>query len=170
MGMSQLPVPVSVYQADRYILSPALALLPAKMDTPEARVMVHAICLQESRYKHRRQIKGPARGFGQFELGGGVTGVLRHKASKEWALRVCEARGVKADPRTVYTTLEHDDILALAFCRLLLWTDAKPLPRIGDVNGAWDYYIRNWRPGKPHRKTWDDLYRQAVEHVQGAKQ
>ncbi len=37
------------------------------------------------------------------------------------------------------------------FARLLLWTDAKPLPAIGDEQGAWDYYLRNWRPGKPTR-------------------
>jgi len=43
---------------------PALAILPAKMDTPQARVMLLAIGLQESEFAHRRQMgNGPARGF-----------------------------------------------------------------------------------------------------------
>ena len=45
--------------------------------------------------------------------------------------------------------------------RLLLLTDPKPLPVIGDTDGSWEYYLRNWRPGKPHRHTWDDLYGKA---------
>ena len=52
---------------------------------------------------------------------------------------------------------------------LLLWTDPRPLPRIGEVQAAWDYYIRNWRPGKPHPKSWAPLYAQAMEDVQHAE-
>ncbi|MCV6902125.1 MAG: hypothetical protein NTT76_05400, partial [Achromobacter xylosoxidans] len=60
-------------------ISPALALLPAGMDTQAAHVMLLAIGLQESRFTHRQQIGGPARGFWQFEKGtrasrGGVWG------------------------------------------------------------------------------------------------
>lgn len=39
-------------------INPALALLPATMDTPEARIMLLAIGLQESRFEHRRQLVG----------------------------------------------------------------------------------------------------------------
>ncbi|OMG90710.1 hypothetical protein [Achromobacter xylosoxidans] len=42
-------------------INPTLALLPAAMDTPAARVMLLAIGLQESRFVRRRQIGGPAR-------------------------------------------------------------------------------------------------------------
>ncbi len=43
---------------------PALSLLPGKMDTPEARVMLLAIGLQESHLTFRRQRPtGPARGL-----------------------------------------------------------------------------------------------------------
>ena len=167
--MSLLPLPLSLHQADRYVLTPALALLPSRMDTPEARVMVHAICLQESRYAHRRQIRGPARGFAQFELGGGVSGVLRHKSSASLAQQVCIERGVEPKPKSVYDRLDQDDVLALAFARLLLWTDPKPLPEIGDAEGALGYYLRNWRPGKPHPQTWPGLYRRAAEAVNGAQ-
>lgn len=143
----------------------ALKLLPGNMDSREARVMLAAIGLQESRLEHRRQIKGPARGFWQFESGGGVRGVLNHPSSKRHASAICEAQGVTASTQAVYAKLEHDDILAAAFARLLLYTDPRPLPRIGDVQGAWGYYIRNWRPGKPHRHTWDALYADSVRMV-----
>ena len=39
-------------------IEPALRLLPAALDTPEARVMLIAIGLQESRLVHRRQLVG----------------------------------------------------------------------------------------------------------------
>ena len=148
----------------RDIIEPAAALLPS-MDSPKARVQLVANGLQESRFKHRRQIGGPARGFWQFERGGGVRGVLLHKSSAYDAVKICHARDVEATANAVYERLEHDDILACCFARLLLFTDPARLPEIGDVEGAWAYYLRNWRPGKPHRKTWDDLYRQACEIV-----
>lgn len=146
-------------------ITPALALLPARMSSIEAEVMLLAIGLQESRFKHRRQIGGPARGFWQFERGGGVAGVLRHAASREHAVRVCDARGVSPVSEQVYQRLEHDDVLAAAFARLLLWTDAWSLPALGEASRAWDLYIRTWRPGKPHRSTWDSLYEQALAEV-----
>jgi len=146
-------------------IAPALALLPARMNSAAAEVQMLAIGLQESRFEHRRQIGGPARGFWQFEQGGGVRGVLRHHSSREHAQAVCRARSVIATESAVYAALEHDDVLAAAFARLLLWTDPKPLPAIGDEQGAWDLYLRVWRPGKPHRHTWNALYAQAMEEV-----
>lgn len=142
------------------ILDPALKLLPS-MDSPKARLMLLAIGLQESRFEHRRQIGGPARGYWQFEQGGGVRGVLLHKTSSYDATKICYARGVGSSTREVYERLENDDILACCFARLLLWTDAKPLPMIGDVDTAWEYYLRTWRPGKPHPATWPALYERA---------
>lgn len=146
----------------------AMALLPDGMDSAKARVQMRAIMLQESRMLHRYQIidgggKGPARGLGQFEKNGGVKGVLTHPSTKRIAQSVCLARGVSADPRSVWLALETDDVLACAFVRLLLWTDPGSLPPIGEVDLAWEVYIRNWRPGKPHYSTWRDLYRRAME-------
>jgi hypothetical protein len=48
------------------IFDDAAKLLPF-MDSPKARVLSAAIGHQESRFIHRRQINGPARGFWQFE-------------------------------------------------------------------------------------------------------
>lgn len=146
-------------------IDPALALLPAKMDTPAARVMLLAIGLQESRFQHRRQIGGPARGFWQFEKGGGVRGVLLHASTREQAQSVCKARGVPATADAVYEALDKDDVLAAAFARLLLWSDPQALPTVGATDAAWALYLRTWRPGRPHPQTWPDLYRQAAAEV-----
>ncbi|MGR6078543.1 hypothetical protein [Achromobacter sp. CSND-B12] len=152
-------------------VSPALALLPASMDTPTARVILLAIGLQESRFVHRRQIGGPARGFWQFEKGtrasrGGVWGVYLHAASKDRLAAVCKARSVAFDPDAIYAALEYDDVLAAGVARLLLWTDPQPLPPVGDADAGWALYLRTWRPGRPHPQTWPVLYRQAVAQVQ----
>jgi hypothetical protein len=141
---------------------PAFALLPARMSSPEAEAMLLAIGLQESSLIHRRQIGGPARGLWQFEFGG-VRGVLLHPLSRPHVLAACEARGLKASVAAIHGALEYDDILAAAFARLLLWTDPAPLPAVGEVAKSWDYYLRTWRPGKPHRNRWDACYAQAMD-------
>lgn len=153
-------------------INEALALLPKAMDSAKARVIMIAIGLQESRFLHRRQLvgnppkpTGPAAGYWQFERMGGVNGVLQHRATSSLAREVCKSRGVLPTPLAVWEAMQHDDVLAAAFARLLLYSDPKSLPEIGDVNGAWDLYIRTWRPGKPHRSTFDALYAQAVNEV-----
>lgn len=151
-------------------VTPALALLPAAMDTQAARVMLLAIGLQESRFVHRRQIGGPARGFWQFEKGtrasrGGVWGVYLHAASKSHLAALCKARSVACDPDAIYAALEYDDVLAAGVARLLLWTDPKALPAVGDADAGWSLYLRTWRPGKPKPDSWPPLYRQAAAEV-----
>lgn len=148
-------------------IEPAQSLLPARMDTPAARVMLLAIGLQESRFVHRRQIGGPARGFWQFEKGsrasrGGVWGVCLHPASKGHLAVLCKARSVACDPDAIYAALEYDDVLAAGVARLLLWTDPKVLPAVGDADAGLALYLRTWRPGRPHPQTWPALYAQAV--------
>ena len=146
-------------------IAPALAMLPARMSGDMAEVLLLAIGLQESGLIHRHQIGGPAHGLLQFERGGGVRGVMNHPASKDHAARVCVDRGVEPAVAAAFDAIEFDDVLAMAFGRLLLWTDPKPLPDVQDVNGAWDLYLRVWRPGKPHRHTWDRHYAAAVREV-----
>ncbi|QEA10912.1 hypothetical protein [Bordetella phage vB_BbrS_PHB09] len=146
-------------------IGPALALLPTTMDTAEARVMLLAICLQESAGVHRFQVvrgrpgvRGPARGLWQFEKGtrasrGGVWGVYLHHASRKPLEALCAARSVRFDPDAIYGALEYDDALAAGVARLLLWTDPKALPAVGDVEAAWALYLRTWRPGAYTRGT-----------------
>lgn len=164
----QLPLPISLADALSQVIRPALQLLPGRMTSPQAEVMLLAIALQEARLRHRRQIRGPARGLWQFETGG-VLGVLRHPSSRAHAAALCDARGVQAQTAEVYARLEHDDVLAAGIARLLLWTDPQPLPKLGAAQEAWDLYIRTWRPGKPHRHTWDGLYHDAHRAVIGGR-
>ncbi len=134
-------------------LRPAMALLPARMNTPAADCMLLAIGLQESRFVHRRQIGGPARGFWQFEN------------SRDHLATLCKARSVAGDPDAIYAALEYDDVLAAGVARLLLWTDPKALPPVGDTQAAWALYLRTWRPGKPKPDSWGGLYQQAVTAI-----
>lgn len=155
-------------------VSKALYLLPHPMHTPEAKVMIYAIGLQESRLIHRRQLvgnpprpTGPAKGLWQFERLGGCKGVVSHQASRYWMHHVCQARNVVFNATAIWNAIETDDVLAAAAARLLLFTDPKRLPELGDEKGAWNLYIRTWRPGKPHRDTWPALYAEALGEVVG---
>lgn len=146
-------------------------VLPGRFADPRATVLMLAIGLQESRFRERIQLvgspprpTGPARGFWQFERGGGVVGVMSHNASARFARAVCAIESQAFDAASIHTRLgtASGDVMAAAFARLLLWTDPRALPAIGDEQGAWDYYLRLWRPGRPHRSTWTSLYQQAV--------
>ncbi len=151
-------------QINRDAITPALSLLPARMDSAEARCMLLAIGLQESRFLYRRQMNmGPAMGFWQFEKGGGVRGVLNHPASRQLAQDVCYARDCPPEVQALWERLETDDVLAACIARLLLWTDAKPLPAFDDVNESWGLYKRVWRPGRPHPETWSGFHQQAQD-------
>lgn len=96
-----------------------------------------------------------------------MRGVLTHPASRDHAYRLCGGRGVDPVAAAVYPALEHDDVLAAGFARLLMWTDANRMPVIGDAQGGWNLYARTWRPGKPHPQTWQALHAQAVAVVGG---
>lgn len=133
-------------------LNAAFELLPDRMRSAQAVAILLAIQLQEAPNQAQKQIGGPAVGIWQFEKGGGIAGVLRHSASRPYALKVCEALGVEATMDAVYIALQDtNDTLDAAFARLLLWTDASALPAIGDVTGAWQLYLRTWRPGAHSR-------------------
>jgi hypothetical protein len=162
-----LPLPITPDDALNLILVPALSILPARLDRPEARLLLIAIALQESSLAHRRQVGGPAMGLWQFERMGGVHGVLHHAATRAHAATVCAHRGIRARERDVYEALEVDDLLAACFARLLLYSDPAPLPLIGEESRAWDLYLRTWRPGRPHPRRWPSCYDRACRAVGG---
>lgn len=140
----------------RFAFPAAFALLPTAMDTPNARAMLLAIALQESKCCHRRQIGGPARGFYQFEKGGGVKGALIHSATKTHAQQAMQLLAYKdAAVETAFDAIEHNDTLATVFARLLLYTLPDKLPTDTQASEGWGQYVRAWRPGKPHPQTWD---------------
>lgn len=149
---------------------PALSHFPPRMTSDIARVMLLAITMQEARGTHRRQLgDGPARGLWQFERNGGVKGVMSHGATSTLAEKLCEARNVNFIRTHVWKALEYDDVLAAGFARLLLWSDPASLQTIKSPEDGWNLYMRTWRPGKPHRSTWDDYFNTARKHVFGGQ-
>lgn len=149
-----------------FALAPTLSLLPAKMDTQAGRAMIVAICLQESHLTNRRQLNGPARGYAQFEAGD-VRGVLAHPASGPIIQAVLASLDYdpNADVASCYSAIGDNDILAVAFARLLLYTLPQRLPSRYQVDAAWEQYLSAWRPGRPHRESWDAFYASAWTEV-----
>lgn len=160
-----LELPATPEQVLAGAIMPALDLLPRSMHTGEAAVMLLAIGGQESGFRTREQVGGPAHGLWQFEKGGGVRGVLKHRATASHARIICTNRRVPPTEAAVYAELLDDDVLAAGMARLLLWADPLRLPAIGDEQGAWECYIRSWRPGQPHRDRWGEHYAAAVKAV-----
>lgn len=151
-------------EIDEKAIGPAMLLVPMAMDTPQARIMLLAIGLQESGLQYRTQhMHGPARGLWQFERGGGVKGVLEHPSTCAIAKAACEAHTVNPTAQDVWEVLETDDVLAAVFARLLLWSDAHKLAN--DAQSGWLTYLRTWRPGKPKPDTWPAFYARAYGWV-----
>lgn len=147
----------------------ALLALPPSMNKRPARVGMLVIGLQESRFEHRRQLvgnpprpTGPAKSFWQMERGGGCIGLVTHRSSAPHMRAACARHGVEFTSKALWDAIENNDVLAATAARLLLYTDPRALPAVGDAQGMWDYYIDTWRPGKPHRQTWNGYYAQAV--------
>lgn len=146
-----------------FAINPVLEhLLPPSMNSVEARAMLIAIALQESRLDYRRQRPvAHARGYWQFERGGGVAGVLTHPLTKLHAREICARLDYDPSPAVIWEAIEDNDILAASFARLLLWTDYARLPAKHESSLGWAIYLRTWRPGKPHPQTWNAFFTEA---------
>lgn len=158
----------------RFIVPAALAVLPARMDSPEARAQLLAITLQESKARARRQIVkggklGPARGLWQFERIG-IQGVLEHRLTRGILQSALEQLLYKRTltPTDLHLIVEHNDVVAAVFARLNLWPLRPALPTRGQVEEGWQQYLRAWRPGKPHPATWPGNFAAAWALVDGA--
>jgi hypothetical protein len=140
------------------ILPAAFGLLPGQMSSREASAELLTIGLQESRFRYRKQIQGPAHGFWQFEEHGGIEGVLTHVSTRPVLLPILTTLNYKPNVRECYNAIVDNDVLAAIFARLLLWTVPGNLPRQNEPQKGWAQYREGWRPGKPHPETWDSLY------------
>lgn len=145
-------------------IAPGLKLLPRAMDSVAARALLLAIADQESGLVHRRQIGGPALSRWQFERAG-VAGVLSHPASVRLAQNVCQRLDYPPDAGVVHAAMEHNEVLASAFGRLLLWTLPDRLPLTVETDMAWRQYLSAWRPGRPHPDRWPERYARAWTEV-----
>ncbi len=140
-----------------------ISVLTGIATSDQARVMLLAIAGQESDWQHRLQIGGPARGYWQFEKMGGVAEVIQVTPVQLKA--VCGTLDIPFDRDTLFEAKAWNDILACTMARLLLWQDRAPLPALGDEEAAWNYYLRNWRPGAPSRSRWATVYPQSLAFV-----
>jgi hypothetical protein len=144
------------YQA---IVLPGFSLVPPAMRSREAGAQVLRIAGQESAWTFRDQQPLPiARGYWQFERLGGCLNVLTNKKLRALTLTVCAVCGVPPGLDEVYNALDKNDRLAFCLARINLWADPAPLPAIEDEQAGWDYYLRNWRPGKPDRERWSVVH------------
>lgn len=152
-----------------HAVRPALDVLGPRFAGHQAEALLLAIAAQESRALNRRQSgNGPARGFWQFEQGGGVVGLLRHHATEPEMQKLCERFIVPPVSGSIHAAIEYHDVLAAACARLLLWAHPAALPaRDAGPDAAWRYYLDQWRPGKPHPATWPGLWEQAWMVVEG---
>lgn len=146
-------------------IKPSLLLLPSRMTSPAAVAMIVAIALQESALKYRRQIRGPARGYWQFELIG-VQGVFKHHVTEEMARGIMRILDYKPTPEVAYKAIEHNDVLAAALARLLLWQHPDPLAdgRM-DIQTGLNQYVKQWRPGRLRANKWEPSYTDAWNTV-----
>lgn len=151
------------------IIDPALRLVETKYRTDEARALLIAIALQESKITERRQVldagkrwwesrPGKANGWWQFEQGGAVVGVLTHPASQRFIAPVLTKLEYPADSEIVHDGLIHNDVLACLMARALLVTLPAQLPGRDNPAEGWRQYIEAWRPGREKPDTWAAHY------------
>lgn len=147
-------------------LSPLVGIVP----TDEARVLLMTIAGTESNWTERLQIGGPARGRWQFE-GGPMSGLAQVILTcPQYINAVCRDLEIPStNGATLFEALAWNDTLACALARLLLWQHPPKLPELGDVQGAYNYYINTWHPGAPRPDEWPGLYNQAMLVIGGAR-
>jgi hypothetical protein len=157
------------------VIIPAMRLLasvgaPQSIASHPAEVMLVAIALQESDALHRWQmgrdgLRGPARGWWQFERLGGLAGVIRHRRTGEIAESLLTELGFATSVDAAWEALPYSELLAAGMARLLLWTDPRPLPHPmpESEDAGWDLYRANWRPGRPRRERWTDAWQVACD-------
>jgi len=157
-----------LWHIDTHTLPAAFALLPGAMSSREARAMLLATGLQESKFTARRQLpNGPARGFWQFERAGGVTEILTTPSTKPIIEPIVSLFRFVPTPAACHEAIQNHDVLAACFARLLLWRDPRPMPSELEADKGWQIYLRNWRPGKPHPSEWPGNFERAWQVVRG---
>lgn len=140
-----------------------LATFDPGVDSLEAELQLLATAIQESNLKARKQMpRGPARSLFQIESPTAYSVLNKWKPARDF----CEALLLSTGNLTDFSyMLKFSDAGACAIARGILRLDPRPLPKIGDQGGAWECYMRCWRPGKPRPEKWAATYKLAMESV-----
>lgn len=167
----RLSTPSTMTDLMEYIIPAAYRVLPEPMRSDRASAMLITAGLQETKFLRRRQmLKGPARGLWQFEKNG-LFGIFQHPRSRPHLENLAKSLRY---PSLAYVEenglllVEHNDILACALARLLLWTDLDKLPSREQPGLGWEIYYRTWHPGRPHYETWTTYFEEAWQRVDGS--
>lgn len=135
-------------------LRPTLDFMGEKYEGKLAERQLLAIALQESGLVHRVQVRGPARGFFQFEISG-----------CQEALRLDRENFLAGyTARTLYDVLPQEECVMVVAARLLLRRHPDPLPKLPEY--GWKQYMSLWRPGKPHPDRWPACWEAATIAVE----
>lgn len=141
------------------VMLPGIDSLPESFYSPEASLLLMAIAGQESNWAARvQQDNGPAHGYWQCEAPGAVLGVLSRQETGPLIRAFCNKWDIPTTVQSIWEAIAYQDRLAYMVARLALWLDPLPLPKAGDLEGAWVYYRRVWRPGKPRLAAWPKVY------------
>lgn len=165
--------------AHQFLLPSVRGLFSPAWFSNEAQAMLLAIALQESDFTHRQQLighhrnwweslKGPAASFWQFEKIG-LSGVLSRQSTRSQALHILKIFGYPEDVNTIHQALAHNDLLAVCFARLLLYSIPDRLPFKHEAAEGWNQYLKAWRPGRPSPDRWAARWHEAWSIVEGAR-
>lgn len=160
-----------------YIIKPSREILNefwTDKHPSEADVELLAIAQQESGCCNRFQrlasgYPGTARSLWQIETNTCSAVLVRWPALRQCLSRIWIKEGdhvfaaLLSDP--LHPWLAWSDMAAFWTARGILALDPAPLPAIGDIQGAWDCYIKNWRPGKPRLNDWRASYEIALDAI-----
>ena len=124
---------------------------------PERELLLVAIAIQESKLKDRKQLPfGPALSLWQIEPKTAVDCLKRCMRALELWKELVIAGALEYH-------LIHNDLAACAVAAGILRITPGKLPEVGDENGAWEYYQKAWRPGKPGPERWNGSYTKALD-------
>lgn len=144
-------------------IQPALSFMAEPYNSEAAERMILAAWVQESGLEHRRQINGPARGFGQFEVAGCAEAL---RVNTEIIGRLL----LPTNAMDLHRALEFSDIGCAVCSRLILWPIPEPLPGDHEEAVGWRQYLRAWRPGKPHHDRWNHSWLTAGRAVRACRE
>jgi hypothetical protein len=134
------------------VIQPVVSELNWPQPTERA-VLLLAIAIQESDLKHRSQWPtGPAKSWWQIEL----------KTAVDCCTRCEPVQKLCAEVGSEYWS---SDIAACAIAAGILRITPGILPKVGDRDGAWEYYLKAWRPGKPRPERWQEAHEKAVQTI-----